>query len=293
MNGHQTPIRISANIGIVAGHGSLPKELAEYLRAIGHEPFLIGIESENVPWIGEYQHQVFAWGELGQFFKYLKKNNIKQVLFAGGMTRPVLKFKNMDWGGILSLSQVLAFMIGGDNSLLTGLIKLFAKNGVEVVGAHEIMPTLLATSGAIVGRKPPRKSMKNIEKAFEACKKLGELDIGQAAVAVGGRVVAVEGIEGTDGMLERIATMRSSGRLYESGQFGVLVKTMKPGQDMRVDLPAIGPKTIDGIVRAGLRGVAIEGGHSLILERNNTLQAAKKNGVFVYGLEQNYAGAEE
>lgn len=277
----------NGNIGIFAGGGSLPRELASHLKSQGRMPFIVGIKGETEPWIEEYDYKLFVWGKLGQFFKHLETNNIKQVIFAGGVTRPSLKLVDLDFGGILSLSRVLAFMLGGDNSLFKGLIKLFDHHGVEVVGAHKVMPGLLTPSGVFFGRNPSKKAMLNINKAFKACKVLGDLDIGQAAVAVGGRVVAVEGIEGTDGMLQRIAEMRATGRLYEDGKHGVLVKTMKPNQDMRADLPSIGPATIDAVVKAGLKGIAIEAGHSLILEKETTLLSAKQAGIFVYGLEQN------
>ena len=276
---------IIANVGIFTGYGSLPRELAAHLRANGHEPYIVGIENQVEPWIADYNHELFVWGKLGKFFKHLKKNNIKQIVFAGGVTRPSLRFRDMDWGGVISLSKVMVFMVGGDNSLLTGLMKLFDQHGVKVVGAHEIMPELLTKSGLLFGRKPSKKAFYNIQKAFEACKVLGALDIGQAAVAVGGRVVAVEGIEGTDGMLERIADMRASGKLYEDGKHGVLVKTIKPEQDMRADLPTIGPKTIEAVIKAGLKGVAIEAGCSLLLEKELTLAKAKEAGVFVYGID--------
>lgn len=290
MGTQRSSLEIIANVGIFAGRGSLPKELAEHLKKSGHEPYIVGIEGEVEPWIEHYNNELFVWGKLGSFFKHLKKNNIKQVVFAGGVTRPKLRFRDMDWGGVVSLSKVMAFMVGGDNSLLTGLMKLFDQHGVKVVGAHEIMPELLTTPGLAIGRKPSKKAMHNIDKAFEACKVLGALDIGQAAVAVGGRVVAVEGIEGTDGMLERIAQMRGSGRLFEDGQHGVLVKTMKPNQDMRADLPSIGPNTIEAVIKAGLKGIAIEAGHSLLLEKEETLAKAKESGIFVFGLAPDLQG---
>lgn len=277
-------LEINANIAIFAGRGSLPRELASYLRKIGHEPFIVGIKGEVEPWINDYQHRLFVWGKLGSFFKHLNKNDIKQVVFAGGVTRPSIRLRDLDFGGVVSLSKVMAFMVGGDNSLLTGLIKLFDQHGVSVVGAHEVMPGLLTPLGVFFGRKPAKKAMLNIKKAYEASKVLGSLDIGQAAVAVGGRVVAVEGIEGTDEMLERIAVMRASGKLFEDGVHGVLVKTMKPEQDVRADLPSIGPNTVDGAVKAGLKGIAIEAGFSMILEREETLERAKKAGIFIYGL---------
>jgi len=279
----QSKFQLADNVAIVVGRGLLPCELVEGMIAQGRTPLLIGLEGEKEAWLDNYPHEMFVWGQLGRFFKHLKKHNIKQVLFAGGVTRPKLKLRNMDMGGILSLTRVMTFMIGGDNSLLSGLIKLFDSHGIEVIGPHQVLPELLAQSGTIAGRKPSGAALNNINKAFDACKKLGELDIGQAAVAVGGRVIALEGIEGTDGMLERVASMRESGRLYESGKHGVLVKTMKPDQDMRADLPAIGPRTIEMIEKAGLKGIAIEAGYSLILSRSETISAAKKAGVFIYG----------
>lgn len=273
------------NLAIIAGRGSLPQELAFGVRARGEEPFLIGIEGETDPWLEKFNHSILGWGQFGQLFKLLSEHGVGKVVLAGGVTRPKINIARMDWTAIRSLPEILAFMIGGDNSLLSGVIKLFEKRGIEVLGAHQVMPQLLAGSGAISGRKPSRKAMTNIHKAAEACKELGRLDIGQASVAVGGRVVAVEGIEGTDGMLERVASMRSTGRLFEDGRFGVLVKTMKPEQEMRVDLPAIGPDTINRLAEAGLRGVGIEAGRSLILEREKTLKLARFHDVFIHGMD--------
>ena len=271
-------------IAIITGRGALPKELAAGLAARSTPPFLVGIEGETEPWISDYPHKILGWGQFGSLFKTLAENGCGQVVLAGSVTRPSINVAKMDWGAIRSLPEVLAFMIGGDNSLLSGVIRLFEKRGIKVLGAHEILPGLLAGAGAICGRKPTGKALKNMEKAAEAAKVLGKLDIGQAAVAVGGRVVAAEGIEGTDGMLERTAEMRRTGKLYENGRHGVLVKTMKPGQEMRVDLPAIGPETVDRLAQAGLRGVAVEAGQSLILEREKTLRLAKFHDVFIFGM---------
>ncbi len=272
-------------LALIVGRGALPRELAAGIGRRGKPPYLIGIHGETEPWIEEYDHTILKWGQLGELFKLLSQLGCSRVIFAGSMTRPKLNISSFDWGGIKSLPEVFAFMIGGDNSLFSGLIQLFEKRGVAIVGPHEVMPELLSGAGAIVGRKPSAKAMRNIKKAVEASKLLGKLDIGQAAVAVAGRVVAAEGIEGTDGMLERTAQMRKTGRLFEQGRDGVLVKTMKPDQEMRVDLPAIGPGTIDRLAEAGLRGVAIEAGRSIILEREKTLRLAKFHNIFIYGME--------
>lgn len=271
------------NIAIIAGRGSLPKELASGLRDDGKTPYLIGIEGEHEDWITEFDHVVLHWGQFGGLFRFLKSNEVSKILLAGGVTRPKINVSRMDWVAIKTLPQILAFMMGGDNTLLTGVIKVFENHGVQVVGAHEVLPRLLSQAGLIAGRKPSKKAFANLEKALEATKLLGQLDIGQAAVAIGNRVIAVEGIEGTDGMLARVAELRSSGRLTEDGRHGVLVKAKKPGQDMRVDIPAVGPKTVQGAIEAGLAGIAVEAGNSFILEREQTIADARSGGIFLYG----------
>lgn len=283
MSTHQS-VREIKNLAIVIGKGLLPKEIVNSLHNQDHTPLLIGIEGETEPWLSEHKHKIFSWEQYGKFSKYLKQHNINQVMFAGSMTRPKLQPFKMDIGGLMVLPQVMAFMLGGDNSLLSGLIKLFDKQNIEVIGAHEAAPDLLSTEGLITGKKPSSQAMKNIRVGYNACKVIGELDIGQAGVVVGGRVIALEGIEGTDGMLSRVADMRASGRLYETGSHGVLVKTMKPGQDMRADLPTIGPDTFEMLKKAGLKGVAIEAGHSLILAKQETFIAAKNADTFIYGI---------
>jgi len=134
----------------------------------------------------------------------------------------------------------------------------------------------------LYGKFTKKSAMPVIEQAFCAAKAIGGLDAGQAVIAEDGRIVALEGLEGTDAMLERVAALRSIGRLTARPVFGVLAKTMKPGQDMRADLPAIGPRTIDGVVAAGLKGIVIEAGCSLVLDRAITLQKANAAKVFIY-----------
>ena len=273
-------------VAIFTGKGSLPREIAEHLRARGNAPFLVGIRSEYEPWIEGYDHVLLHWGQFGRFFKTLRRESVTHILFAGGLTRPNINYFRLDFGAFKSLTRILRLMLAGDNTLLSGLIKEIENNGVKVLGAHEVMPELLATAGVIAGKTPGKKSQQNIDRAVEACRMLGELDIGQGAVAVGGRVIALEGIEGTDEMLRRVAELRASGRLRENGCHGVLAKTMKPDQEMRADLPAIGPDTVENAYNAGLAGIAVEAGHSLVLEREKTLTLARKHGIFIFGVSK-------
>ena len=207
---------------------------------------------------------------------------------------PVLKSLKMklDWGAISSIPRAMAMLLGGDDTLLSGLIKLFEDHNIEVVGAHEVAPQLLAGSGPIAGRKPRKKDMGNIELAAAACRALGELDIGQAAIAEASRVIAVEGVEGTDGLLQRVAQLRENGRMPPVGKNGVLVKMVKPGQDHRADLPAIGPQTVLEVKCAGLCGIAVDAGKSLILQRQETLKLANANKIYIYGYESIHADTD-
>ena len=276
----------SFDLAIICGYGSMPLELARGAMANGRSPLMVGIEGEAEADIQSLPFHILAWGQIGKLFQILEREGIGEVVFAGGIRRrPELLKLKLDWGAIRSLPEAMIFMLGGDNTVLSGTIKLFERRGIRVVGAHEIAPQLLASAGVIAGRKPNSGDMKSMGLAFAACKALGRFDIGQAAIAEAARVVALEGVEGTDAMLARIVEMRRVGRMPEKGKHGVLVKTMKPGQDMRADLPAIGPATIDGAAQAGLRGIALEAGHAIILERDRTLAAAKDAGLFIYGID--------
>ena len=274
---------IPDNIAIFTGRGALPKELATGIIRKGNPPLLIGIENEHESWIKKHKHAILTWGQFGKLFKLLKQNNINGIIFAGALNRPNIKLSSLDWGGIKTIPQILAYSWGGDNTLLSGVITLFEGHNITVVAPHEVLPELLAPAGLIAGRKPSRKAHLNIAKAVEACDAIGRLDIGQAAIAVGGRVVALEGVEGTDGMLKRTSQMRKSGRLYEDGCHGVLAKMMKPHQEMRIDLPAIGPETIKSAAKAELKGIVLHANHSLILSKEETLSEANRAGMFIFG----------
>jgi UDP-2,3-diacylglucosamine hydrolase len=273
------------DLAILCGYGTLPVEIAAEATARGRRPFLIGIEGEAEPAIERFPSQYIAWGQLGKLLRLLENLGIREVVFAGGVAkRPEIHKLKLDWGAIKSLPQILTFMIGGDNLALSGSIALLESWGLTVVGAHEIAPGLLANSGPIGTKAPTKHELANLRLGYSACKALGRYDIGQASIAEAGRVVALEGVEGTDLMLKRIVEMRRIGRMPIKGRYGVLIKTMKPGQDPRADLPAIGPATIDGAVQAGLRGIGLEANRALILERSSTLAAAKRAGIFIYGL---------
>ncbi|MGH6859775.1 MAG: LpxI family protein, partial [Phyllobacterium sp.] len=171
------------------------------------------------------------------------------------------------------------------DGLLRAVIATLESYGFRVLGAHEIVPDILSPAQATLTRKKAdREGIANVQAAREAATLIGSLDIGQAAIAIGRRVVALEGVEGTDAMLQRVADLRASGRIKRKG--GVLVKCAKPQQEVRADLPAIGVSTVENAVLAGLSGIAVESGRTLILGYEQTISAANAAGLFIETFEQ-------
>lgn len=154
---------------------------------------------------------------------------------------------------------------------------------MKVVGAHQIVPDLVAVEGKMGAHAPLAADWADLKAGYMAARAIGALDIGQAAIAIGGRAVALEGIEGTDLLIQRVRDLRSNGRIAGRRR-GVLVKCAKPGQELRADLPTIGPATVDAAHAAGLVGIGVEAGRSLVLDFGDMVERADRLGLFVVGL---------
>lgn len=282
-----SPRKIEGKIAIVAGNGELPAHVYEALIAKGKTPVLIGVDREISSKLAAKADAVLTFGQVGKLFKIIEDENVGWITFAGGIKkRPDFKSLKLDVLTIKELPNLLRIVMGGDNSVLSKISKYFEAKDIHVVGSHELAPELLAGKGLIVGKIAKKTEMSIITQGIIAAKTIGDLDVGQAAVTEDGRTIALEGLEGTDLMLQRVKMLREIGRLTSKPKFGVLVKAMKPNQDMRADLPAIGPDTIKTVIEAGLKGIAIEAARSLILHREETLELAKKHKLFIYGFEK-------
>ncbi len=250
---------LEPRLALIAGNGSLPCQIAEALSSAGREFRIIAIKGEADERTRAQADTELGWGEIGRLYKFLKKTGCRDVLLIGGVSRrPDFTSILGDLGTLKRLPTIIRALAGGDDSLLTKVIRLFEVEGYRVVGIKDVAPQLLASSGVLGKVQPNQGDWRDAELALRATEKLGELDIGQAAIAVGGRVVALEGAEGTDAMLQRCAELKRIGRIRSKGRAGVLVKTAKPNQDLRVDLPTVGPMTIDLAAAAGLAGIAVE-----------------------------------
>jgi len=276
--------RSGDRIAVVAGSGRLPVDVAETLSARGQRPFVVMVEGEASRELASYDHEELPVESFAGLAPLLKRRGITHAVFAGGISRrPKLTALKPSFALVKLLPRALAAFSKGDDGLLRALATAVEALGVKVVGAHQIAPDLLASEGPMTATAPRKSDWADIEAAAEAARAIGALDIGQGAVAIGGRVIALEGVEGTDGMLERVRGLRSHG-LLAGKKRGVLVKCAKPGQELRMDMPSIGPATVIAAHAAGLAGIGVEAERSLVLDLANVIAEADRLGVFVVGL---------
>lgn len=273
-------------VAVVAGSGSLPAEVVDALVREGHRPLLVAVEGEadRLEGLGAHDRMTVTAEELGSLVSRLRRERVTHLVLAGGMARrPPLRKVRPSLGLVRILPRLMAAYARGDDGLLRAIIAHIESSGIRVVGAHALVPDLLAREGPLTRARATSADRRDLAAARAAAHAIGALDIGQAAVAIGGRAIALEGIEGTDGLLERAKNLRSHGRIAGKAR-GVLVKCAKPDQEMRADLPSIGPATVDAAHAAGLAGIGVEAGRSLVLDHATTVARADALGLFVVGL---------
>ena len=275
--------KIEGRLGIIAGRGPLPCVLAESATARGLPLHIVAIRGEAREEIERFPHTWIKWGEIGKMFAALDKNGCGDLVIIGGVNRPDLANVRFDLGAIKTLPFLLSLGKGGDDHVLSRIVRFFEDKGYRVHGAGDVAPELLAGEGRLGDRAPSAEDRADIATAFQVVSALGRFDVGQAAVVVKGHVLAVEAAEGTDAMLVRCAELRAIGRTGRRTRAGVLVKAPKPGQEERVDLPTIGPETVGKAAAAGLAGIAVAAGQVLMAERAATIEAANQHGLFLVG----------
>ncbi|CAN7250905.1 LpxI family protein [Agrobacterium sp. MAFF310724] len=278
-------------LAIVAGSGQLPLYVAAAAREMGENPFIVRLRDDSrFDWSG-FDNAVISVGDVAGLGRLLRENRVDRVVLSGGVARrPEWREIRPTLGILLKLPSIVRTLLSsGDDAVLQMVIKIIGTLGAKVIGAHEIAPGLLAAIGPFGAQKPAEDDLRDIRKAAEAALALGKLDVGQGAVAVGGRIVALEGVEGTDAMLGRVAALRAEGRISPRRR-GVLVKLCKPQQDVRADLPTIGVETVENARKAGLAGIAVEAGRALVLDREAMLKAADEAGIFVCGIDTSLGG---
>ena len=279
-------------LAIICGGGSFPGAVADAVAARGRRPVMFGIKGWADPTVvGRYAHHWIALGQAGRFFRLAKAENCSEVLFIGTVLRPPLTALRLDWHTIKLMPRVIRFFRGGDDTLLSGVAGVAESGGLRVVGVKDVAPELFVPEGVLGRVRPSQRDDDDIDRALRLIATLGPFDVGQAAVVADGNVIAVEAAEGTDHMLARIAELRRLGRVTAPPGTGVLVKAPKPGQDRRFDLPSIGPRTIELVARAGLAGLAVTAGSTMIAEADSAITAADRERIFVTGVREPNPGA--
>jgi UDP-2,3-diacylglucosamine hydrolase len=276
--------KITGPLGIIAGRGPLPCVLAEAASARGLPLHIVAIRGEARQEIERFPHTWIKWGEIGKMFAALEKNGCGDLVIIGGVNRPDLANVKFDLGALKTLPFLLSLGKGGDDHVLSRIVRFFEQKGYRVHGAGDVAPNLLAGHGTLGKVSPSAEDQADIDMAFKVVGALGRLDVGQAAVVVRGHVIAVEAAEGTDAMLVRCAELRKSGRTGRHTRAGVLAKAPKPGQEQRVDLPTIGADTVLKAAAAGLAGIAVAAGQVLMAEQGTTIDAANQHGLFLVGI---------
>jgi len=275
-----------ANLGLICGNGMLPFAVAEAARAQGRRVVLFAIKGFADPdQVAAWPHHWFALGQAGRLIRLMHQEQCEDVTLVGGLVRPALRNLRFDFGALRLLPTVMRGFRGGDDHLLRVVGGVFEQAGFRMVGLQEIAPQVLAPRGALTRKIPSEAEREDIARGLDLLHTIGRFDIGQAAVVIDRHIVAIEGAEGTDGLLARVAAMRANRRINAPAGRGVLIKAPKPDQDLRFDLPTIGPRTIAGAKAAGLAGIAVAAGRSLMAEAQSTISQADQNALFVVGVD--------
>jgi UDP-2,3-diacylglucosamine hydrolase len=275
----------AAPVAIICGSGTLPFAVADTAVQRGRKVVLFAIKGWADPArVAGYRHHWIALGQFGRARRLAAAEGCRQVVFIGGVIRPALREIRLDWTTIRLLPRIARLYRGGDDQLLSGIGRIFQEHGFILIGAHELATDIIVPNGPVGALSPTPDNAADIARGLAVLSVLGRFDIGQAVVVANNQVLAVEAAEGTDNLLARIAELRRAGRIRSQTGAGVLVKAPKPGQDPRLDLPAIGPQTIAGVIQAGLAGLAVVAGGAVMAEPERVAAAADAGRVFVVGV---------
>ena len=276
----------SAGIAIIAGSGAFPFEIAYSLKERGQRPFLIclrGFVGRDEA-LHDFDHAFADMLDPQKILSLLREKAIERVILAGGVSRPGPMALLSIYSFFRNREELRRIVSGGDDRILRGVIRLLEESGFSVIGVDVAAPNLLANEGLLGSIKEPPSSNADIDMALSCLRMISPYDMGQGVVVAQGRVLAIEGPEGTDAMLDRVRFMQKNRRVILEDNSAILVKAPKQGQDHRVDLPAIGPRTIKNAKAAGLAGIAIVAGEVVIVDRVKTIKDADRAGLFLKGV---------
>jgi len=272
-------------LAIIAGGGSIPIAVAEAVTQRGRRVVMFPVRG----WADPAAHREHHNAQANVFRRHARAEGCRDVVFVGTALRPPLRSLRIDWLTLRLLPRVVRAYRGGDDHLISGVARVFEDYGFRIVAPHQVAPEILMPIGPVGSLSPSERDHVDIARALALLEATGPFDMGQAAVVAANHVLAVEGAEGTDAMLGRVAELRAKGRIATPTGIGVLVKAPKPGQDRRFDLPAIGPRTVEEAARAGLAGIAVLAGAAIIAEPLAVAAVADRAKIFVIGVAERAA----
>jgi DUF1009 family protein len=268
----------SPKLGILAGAGELPSRVIDACRVAERPFFVLAFEGSADPAVvAAVPHAWIRLGAAGEGLRILRENGVAELVMAGGVRRPSVLQLRPDWRTAKFFARIGYRALGDDGLLRSVIRELEEVEGFRVVGLDSILDSALAPFGPLGRHVPDQQATHDIAHGFKIVRALGALDIGQAVVVQQGLVLGVEAIEGTDALIERCAGLR------REGPGGVLVTGTTPGQERRADLPTVGSRTVTRAAAAGLRGIAVEAGATLIIDRAELIATADRAGLFVVG----------
>ena len=280
----QTPA--DGPLGIICGGGVAPAAVADVVVGSGRPVVMFPFRGLADPLqVERFPHEWIALGQFGRFKRLASRRGCRDFIWIGGLTRPRISQLRFDLETLPLLPALFRGFRGGDNHLLTTLGAFFERNGFRVLSVKDVAPQILAPVGVLTAQAPSDEDRADIDKGLELIATISRFDVGQAAIVARGHVLAVEGIEGTDGMLRHAADLRGKGRIRSDERTGVLVKMPKRGQDLRFDLPTIGPDTVAGVAAAGFGGIAVAAGQTIVVDIGRVIAEADRAGLFVVGVK--------
>ena len=273
-------------VAILAGSGRLPLQLVQHLERSGRDHRILAFRGFVEPEIRRRAHATVALLDLRRIMATLERWRPSVVTLVGAVSRPGFAALLGAYSLFANRNEVRDVIARGDDQMLRGAVGLLEERGYRVVGAHELAPELVVARGLAGQVAPSPQDRSTVELGLALLESLSAFDIGQAAVLAGRRVLAIEGPEGTDRMLRRVRRLRGARFVRPARkEGGVLVKAAKRGQDLRVDMPTIGPRTVVEAAKAGLSGIAVGAGSSLLLDQTDALRTADELGLFLASVD--------
>ncbi len=264
------------NLGIIAGGGLLPSEIASLHQKLGGKVFIAALEGEaDISSITSYTYKQFPVGSVGALLEYFIENNVKDVIIIGAITRPDLKSIKVDVSGSFLIAKILKEKFLGDDTTLKIISNFIESKGFKVISPTKLLELSNYDGFHKTNATPSKQDKIDTELGIKTLKSLSNLDIGQSVIVSDGYVLGIEAAEGTDNLIRRCESLR------KNNKGGVLVKMAKLGQDMRLDLPTIGPDTIFYLAKHGYNGLAMEKASVIIVKPTETIDLVNKSGLFI------------